>query len=100
MPRKKESDNFNLKEFFISFIETFIKKVGGEIIEDIKEKAHEISQELKRKATTTTFLIFGLIFLLVGFSLFLESLFHIKGFGYILVGFILILIGLLINIKK
>ncbi|MFZ5982520.1 MAG: hypothetical protein ACOYS2_03050 [Patescibacteria group bacterium] len=100
MPKKKTSSEFNLKDFFVTFIEDFIKKIGGEIMENIREKAHEIAQEIKRRTTATFFLILGLIFFLVGISLFLENFLPLKGLGYLLTGFIVFLIGFLINIKQ
>lgn len=100
MPKKKNSGEFNLKDFFITFIEDFIKKIGGEIMENIREKAHEIAQEIKRRTTATFFLILGLIFLLVGLSLFLENFLPLRGLGYLLIGLVVFFTGFLINIKQ
>lgn len=100
MPRKKTNDGFDLKEFFVSFIETFIKKIGAEIMEDIKEKSRELLEQLRRKTIVVTLLLLGLIIFLIGLSLFLENFFPLQGMGFLLTGFLIIFIGLLINIKK
>jgi len=100
MPRKKENDGFDLKEFFVSFIETFIKKIGTELIEDIKEKSRELLEQLRRKTIVVTLLFLGFIILIIGLSLFLENFFLLKGIGFLVTGFLIIFIGLLINIKK
>ncbi len=96
---KKETE-FDFKDFIIGFIENFIKKIGSEIIEDVKEKSKEIVEQAKRKATGTTLIFIGLIFFLIGFSIFLEKIINFPGTGYLVIGTTIFLTGLFISIKK
>lgn len=98
-PTKNES-GFELKDFFVSFIENFIKKIGEEIISDIKEKAHAILEQLKKKTVSVFLMVFGFIFFIVGVSIFLENFLPLNGLGFLIVGFIIFLLGYIINIKK
>ena len=98
--KTKKEEGFELKDFFVSFIENFIKKIGEEIVEDIKEKARKILEQLKRTTLVVSFLFFGLIFFLIGLGLFLENFFPLQGVGFLIVGFLIFFIGLLININK
>ena len=100
MTKKNNSSDFNLKDFFVTFIEDFIKKIGGEIMENIREKAQEIAKEIKRKTASLFFLILGFIFFLVGIAMLLESVLPSRGSGYIIIGFVIFFAGFLISLNK
>jgi hypothetical protein len=97
---QNKKNNFALGEILTGLIGNFIKKIETDIVHDVKTKAKEIFDQIKRKTAGTILLMLGLIFLLVGVALFLENFLIIKGLGYLLVGVIIFLVGLFINIKK
>jgi hypothetical protein len=97
---QNKKDSSALGEILTGLIGNFIKKVETDIVHDVKIKAHEVSNQIKRKTAGTIFLILGLIFALIGISVILENLFVIAGLGYFIVGTIIFLMGYIINIKK
>ena len=98
--KENKNGNFALGEMIVGLIGNFIKKIETEIVQDVKQKAREISSQIKRKTTAIFLIFFGSIFFLVGASLLLENMVPIRGLGYFLIGIIIFLVGLFINIKK
>lgn len=102
MPKKKKSEfqSFDFKDILVWFVENVIKKIGAEIIDDVKEKSKELVEQIKRKTTGIFFSIVGFIFLLVGISLLLETILPIRGSGFFLSGLLIMLLGVFVTIKK
>lgn len=101
MPKKNnQAKDFDFKDFLVGFIESFLKKIGAEIIDDVKEKSKEIMEQIRKKATGTFFSALGFIFFLVGFSLVLEVFLPVRGIGFLISGIIVMFTGILITIKK
>lgn len=98
--KQDKKNSFALGEILTGLIGNFIKKIETDIVHDVKLKAKEIFDQIKRKIAGTIFLFFGFIFLLIGFSILLENLLMVKGLGYFIVGIIIFSTGLFINIKK
>lgn len=92
---KKESKNAGWK----SLVQGFVENVLEQVSENVSQKVHVWVKMLKRKTIGSVLMIAGLIYLMIGLSVYLNSILGriLPGLGYITVGIIAALIGYLIS---
>jgi uncharacterized membrane protein YidH (DUF202 family) len=64
-----------------------------------EEKAKETSKKVGREVIGAAIILSGVIFVFVGIAHFLESIILVQGIGYIIIGVIVALLGLVLRIK-
>lgn len=100
--KKSEKDEGFLKtlmkrELFPLLLEN-LKGVIKSTVGAFQESVERIIRYALRKAYAFLFVFIGIIFLLVGLALLLESTVLPRGAGFLILGFVLLLGGLLVNL--
>jgi len=94
--KKNSASNQNeWKSLFQGFIENIFEKLS----DNISQKVHNWIKMLKRKTIGFLLVVFGFLYLLIGFSVFLNSLLGqiIPGLGYVTAGVLAMLVGYLVG---
>lgn len=92
---QKESKGTDWK----SLVQGFVGNMLEQVSENVSQKVHVWIKILKRKTIGSILMIAGLIYLMIGLSVYLNSILGriLPGLGYITVGVIAALIGYLIS---
>ena len=81
-------------------VESFVKGLAGGFADRVRERLHEFVAKIQKNVTGFILVMIGFVFALVGISIFINDLVRISnGIGYAVVGFIVLLLGIII-IKK
>ncbi len=94
----KNKEEKNWKEFALGFAENFVKNFSLEIVGQLKEKIHEIGIKFKGNVLSMFLILLSLILLTVGVSQIVGYFFEIPGLGYLIVGFFILLAGLITKV--
>jgi len=96
---KQNMPDNNLREIFFNLAENFVKSFTGSLLDNAKERVHEIIFNIKREIFALFLMLFGLSCLLFGLIRIVNKLLnYIPGIGYLIIGLIILLIGLALNI--
>jgi len=88
----------NLREIFFNLAENFVKSFTGSLLDNARERVHEIIFNVKKEIFALFLMIFGLGFLLYGAMKLINKLINLGGgAGYALMGLLVLLIGLILN---
>lgn len=92
---KKSKQNSDWKDIIHNFVGGMLEQAS----DNIMQKIHEWIKTLKRKTLATVLMIFGLVYLLIGFSIYFNSVLGriLPGLGYFTVGVLAILVAYLLN---
>ncbi len=95
---KKETKGSDWK----NLVQGFVGNVMEQLSENVSSKIHAWIKMLKRKTIGSILMVLGLLYLLIGVSVYLNSVLGqvIPGLGYITVGVLAMLIGYLISNDK
>ncbi|MEI7891074.1 MAG: hypothetical protein WCI36_03835 [bacterium] len=82
-----------------SLVQGFVGNVLEQMSENVSHKIHAWLKVLKRKTIGAVMMFFGLAYLLIGLSMYLNSILAkiLPGLGYVTVGILAVLIGVLIS---
>lgn len=92
----------NWRVMIKGFLDSFAKNFAGSFLGNLKERIEEGVAQLKRNLVAAILFVLALVFLLVGVAMVLDQLIgYYRGFGYLIVGGVILFIGLIIKaIKK
>lgn len=91
--------DFDIKETFFAFLGGLLKNTGATWFSMVKEKAQEAGEKLGKNVTGMAIIIAGATLVCVGVAKFIESIIVVEGAGYVVVGIIVALLGLVIKLK-
>jgi hypothetical protein len=103
---KKENKNFNQEEGWIKFLKEWatesLKKVALNTFEEARQRVELFFRKLlgniSRLVISSLVILIGLVFLMVGLAVLINELLPISGgIGYIIVGLIVALAGIIIS---
>ena len=85
-----------------SLVQNFVANMVERIGDNVSQKVQAWVKMLKRKTIGALLMVFGLFYLLIGASVYLNSVLgkFIPGLGYITVGVLAVLIGYLVGNNK
>lgn len=94
---KEETD---WKDTALSMIKNFFENFFSELSKNIKQKIELFIIKLKNNLISLALVIVGMIFLAAGLAVMLNYLIGIPGLGYLIVGLVLVMFGMLFKMKK
>lgn len=98
MPTKKTTNKSDWK----GLVQGFVGNVMEQLSENVSNKINAWIKMLKRKTIGSILMVLGLLYLLIGLSVCLNSILNyiLPGLGYITVGALAMLVGYLISNDK
>ncbi len=98
MKKEKDSEIPSMKDFLFNFFGEFLRSFLDGINKTIQARLTEISQNTRRIVTVMFLVGLGGIFFFVGVAKFIDNLIGVDGFGFLIVGGVVIVFALLLNL--
>lgn len=97
--RHKKEDNH---EDWKALVQGFVGNVLEQLSDNVSQKIQAWIKMLKRKTVGSILMVLGLLYLLIGLSIYFNSILNpiLPGLGYVTVGILAILIGSLVANNK
>ena len=89
--------DFSFKDIFLQIAGGFISNFFEQLKDQVMERTQEILHEVKRAATVTFLILFGVVFLFVGLANIIDVVVGIKGVGFLFIGFVIVFFGFFMN---
>jgi len=95
---KEESDEPSLTGLLVDGVTRSVQSFVEGVIEDARRTAQRFTQRVALNVFLFCFSCIGILFLLIGFAQLLSAIYHIPGFGEIVMGVFVLLIVLVVSI--
>jgi len=97
----KEKDNeIDWKGMAFGMIKNFFENLFSEFSKNVKQKIDFFVSKFKNSAISLSFVVIGIIFVAVGTAMALNFFIGLPGLGYLIIGLLLVLFGVIMRIRK
>lgn len=94
----KSNDDSSIRDMIFQFIGNFAGTFFEQLQENAMSKVREVLREVKKTATITFLILFGIMLLFIGLANIIDVAVGMKGAGFLFIGFVVMFFGMLLNI--
>lgn len=88
------------KETALGMIKTFFENFFVQLTGHLKQKAEMFIIKLKNSLISLVLVLLGLIFFAIGVAVMLDYLIGVPGLGYLIIGMLMLMFGIIVKMKK